>query len=209
MSMLRVNLLKKAERRYQGAVSRRFMLISLVITPILLIAVLSSVKLIQYAGVRAELAASRDIWDALKTRQAAALEQQRGLTMNRKAIELINSWKASQVSMDLLLTDIQKLIPDNMQLKRVSIRSATASSLFRDTEELELDFRLVLQGVSQGAQAEDAVISLRRDLLMREHLSAIFDSVKLTSMRKLSGQDGENIREFSLEGLAPERGEDL
>lgn len=206
MSYPRVNLLKKTERRYQGTVSRRFMLVGIVVTPILFIAVLSGVKLIQYGGVQAELRASREIWSTLGPRLAVAIDQQRGLKTNRKAIDLINGWRDSQVSMEGLLLDIQKAIPENIQLTRISIRSEVKTSIYHDVDELGLDYRLALQGISQGTQAENAVINLRRDLLDKEHLSATFDAVKLTSMRKRAGQSDENMREFSLEGLGVESG---
>ena len=206
MSYPRVNLLKKIERRYQGTVSRRFMLVGIVVTPILFIAVLSGVKLIQYGGVQADLRASREIWSTLEPRLAVASDQQRGLKTNRQAIDLINGWRDSQVSMEGLLLDIQKAIPENIQLTRISIRSEVKTSIYHDVDELGLGYRLALQGISQGAQAENAVINLRRDLLDKEHLSAAFDAVKLTSMRKRAGQSGENMREFSLEGLGAESG---
>jgi len=201
MNYPRVNLLKKSEERYQGAVSRRFMLVSIVVTPILFIAILSGGKLIQYGGVQADLGASREIWKTLEPRLAVARDQQRGLKANRQAIELINGWQGSQVSMEGLLLDIQKTIPENVQLTRISIRGEVNASVYRDVDELGLDYSLALQGMSQGAQAEDAVIHLRKDLLTREHLSATFDSLKLISMRKRKGRDGENMREFSFKGL--------
>ena len=204
MSYPRVNLLKKNEQRYQGTVSRRFMFVSIVVTPILFIAILSGVKLIQYGGVQADLRATRDIWDNLEPRLASSQDQQNGLKSNRKAISLINGWQDSQVSMEGLLLDIQKAIPENIQITRISIRSDVKGSIYRDVSELGLDYRLVLRGVSEGVQAEDAVINLRKDLLTREHLSATFDSIKLTSMRKRAERDGGTMREFSLEGLAAE-----
>ncbi len=204
MTYPRVNLLRKNEQRHQGVVSRRFMLVNIVITPILFIAILSGVKLIQYSGVQANLRASREILDTLEPRLAVAQDQQRGLKANRQAIDLIQGWQDSQVSMDGLLLDIQKAIPENVQLTRISIRSEVKVSVYHDVSELGLGYRLVLQGVSQGEQAENAVINLRKELLTREHLSASFNSVKLTSMRKREGQAGESVREFSFEGLSTE-----
>lgn len=208
MSYPRVNMLKKSEMRYQGAVSRRFMLVSVVVTPILLIALLSGVKLIQYGNIRADLGASREIWTVLEPRLAIATEQQHGLKINRQALELINGWRDSQVPMVELMTDIQQVVPSNVQLMRVSIRSDVKASLYREAEELDLNYTLALQGISQGSEAEDAVIALRKSLLEEEHLSGIFDSVKLTSMRKRRGLDGLNIREFSLEGLGAQSEEE-
>jgi len=204
MSYPRVNLLKKNEQRYQGTVSRHFLFVSIVVTPILFIAILSGVKLIQYGGVQADLRASRDIWDNLEPRLEEAEAKQLGLKSNRQAISLINGWKNSQISMEGLLLDIQKAIPEDIQLTRISIRSEVKASVYRNLSELGLDYHLVLRGVSEGAQAEKAVINLRKNLLTREHLSTTFDSIKLTSMRKREGLDGGTMREFSLEGLAAE-----
>jgi hypothetical protein len=206
MNHPRVNLLKKSERRYQGAVSRRFMLVSIVVTPILFIAVLSGVKLIQYGGIRAELAAGREIWRGLEGRLAVAQEQQRGLKTNREAIALLDGWKASQVPMQGLLLDIQQVIPENVQLTRISVRGQSGTSLYRTAEDLGLKYRLTVQGISQGSEAEDSVIQLRKDLLSGGNMASIFDSVNLISMRKRSGIDGENLREFGLEGLAADSG---
>lgn len=209
MSYPRVNLLKKSERRYQGAVSRRFMLVSIVVTPILFIAILSGVKLIQYGGVKADLKSSEEIWDALEPRLAAARSQQKGLNTNRQVIELIRGWQSTRISMEALMLDIQEAIPENVQLTRVSIRSELKTSVYREIDELKLVYKLSLQGVSQGEQAETSVIRLRRDLLKKEHLSDIFGSIKLSSMRKREKVGGEKMREFSFEGLAAGNEEEL
>ncbi len=204
MNNPRVNLLKKNEQRYQGAVSRRFMLISMVITPILFIAILSGVKLIQYSGVQSDLKASRDIWVDIKPRLALCQDQQRGLKMNQEIINLIDGWQDSQVSMEPLLSGIQSAIPENIQITRLSIRSPVNRAVYKNMEELSLNYFFILQGISQGRFAENSVIRLRKDLLKSEHMSSAFESVNLSSMRKRAGRDGENLREFSLEGLNAE-----
>lgn len=206
MSHPRVNLLKKSERRYQGAVSRRFMLVSIVVTPILLIAVLSGIKLIQYGSIRSDLTASREIWSGLEPRLAVAVEQQRSLKLNREALELFNAWQDSMVPMEALLLDIQRAIPESIQLKRISIRSNVRSSRYRNADDLELNYRLVLNGIAKGPEAVDAASGLRRTLLDQPQLASMFDSMKLSSMRKQRGAEGVDIREFTYEGssTAPE-----
>lgn len=200
MSNPRVNLLKKSEQRYQGAVSRRFMLISLVVTPILFIAILSGIKIIQYGGIQASLKSNHEIWSALEPRLAVAKEQKKGLRVNRDALSLINGWKESQVFMENILLDIQSTTPANVQLERVSVRSEGRVSKYRSGDELSLGYELAVQGVSQGEHAEDTVINLRKKLLTKTYLSSMFDSVKLVSMRKQQGRNGENMRRFSFEG---------
>jgi hypothetical protein len=207
MNYPRVNLLKKSEQRYQGAVSRRFMLISSVITPVLFIAILSGVKLIQFAGVQSDLESSREIWAELKPRLALHQEEQRCLNGNQKILELIGGWRSTQVSQYGLMSEIQSAVPANIQLNRLSIRSEPSTSVYREVEEFKLEYKLSLQGVSQGNQAEDTVIGFRKALLDTELMRATFDSVKLTSMRKQAGVAGQNLREFMLEGSTKEGGE--
>ena len=201
MNYPRVNLLKKDEQRYQGAVSQRFILVTMVVAPILFIAILSGIKLIQYGGVQSNLKSSREIWMNLEPRLERFKVQQQQLNDNKKVLDIIQAWKDSQISVDGLLLDIQQAIPSQIQLTRVSIHSDIKTSVYHNASELGLDYRLTLQGVSQGEQAEDEVISLRKDLLKKEHISVAFESLKLASMRKRDGQNGESFREFSLEGV--------
>jgi hypothetical protein len=155
MSYTRVNLLKKNEQRYQGAVSRRFMLVSIVVTPILFIAVISGVKLIQYTGVQANLRSSSEIWSDLKPRLSLYQDEQRGLNANLQALKLIDGWKNTQILQSRLLTEIQDSVPQNIQLKRLSIRSELKTAVYFTPEECALDYKLIVLGVSVGDRAED------------------------------------------------------
>ncbi|MEN7972990.1 MAG: hypothetical protein ABFR47_04055 [Verrucomicrobiota bacterium] len=206
MSFPRVNLLKRSERRYQGVVSRKFMQVGIVVSSILFLSLFVGLRLVQYAGLQSNLRGSRIVWESLEPRLAVAKEQQRVLATNRQVLELLDAWRKSQVPMEGLLLDIQEAIPENVQLMRISLRSNAKNSIARNADELKLGYSLTLQGVSQGEQAENAVINLRKGLQERDHLSTFFDSLKLVSMRKRQGRSGENMREFSFEGLAAEDG---
>jgi hypothetical protein len=204
MKYPRVNLLKKSEQRYQGAVSRRFMLISIVATPIFLIAILSGVKLIQFGGVQSNLKSSREIWVDLKPRLSLYEDEQRGLNTNKEALALIEGWKNTQVSQHGLISEIQVVVPGNIQLTRLSIRSQPGTSIYAEPEDFGLKYKLMLQGIAEGSRAENSVIGLRRNLLDMDLMKATFESVKLASLRKRSGKEGQNMREFLLEGFSPE-----
>ena len=58
----------------------------------------------------------------------------------------------------------------------------------------------MLQGVAEGDRAEDAVIDLRKALLESDNMDSTFESVKLASMQKRAGKEGQSMREFILEG---------
>jgi hypothetical protein len=200
MKYPRVNLLKKSEQRYQGAVSRRFLLVSIVVTPILFITIFSGVKLIQYTSVQSNLKLSREVWSRLSPRLDLYKEEQRSLSANKQAMELIAGWRGTQVAHSILLTEIQGTIPSGVQLTRLAIRSELKTSVYRNPEDFPLDYRLTIQGVAEGARAEDAVIGLRKGLLKPEYMGSTFESIKLSSMRKRTGKGGQSMREFRLEG---------
>ena len=200
MNSPRVNLLKKSEQRYQGAVSRRFMLVSLVITPIMLVAVLSSIKLIQYSGVKSQLTSSEEIWADLEPRLELYKAENQGLVANKKVMDLFDSWKESQGSFVELLDEIQDTVPENVQFTRLSIRGAQTSVAYADPNDTTLNYELTLEGISQGERAENQVIDFRKDLLAGERMASRFADVKLSSLRKRSGKEGINMREFQLKG---------
>jgi len=201
MTYPRVNLLTQNERRYQGAVSRKFIFICAVAAPILLIAILSSIKLIQYSGVKSSLAASRSLWGDTEPRLKLFREENRGLVNNRQALELFEGWEKSQSSLVRLLDEIQNTVPSQIQFTRLSVRSAPTPAFYSSADAMPLTFSLEIEGQAQGKQAENYVIGMRKDLLACEQIGSTFDSIKLVSMRKRSSSKGESLRDFKLEGV--------
>ena len=119
---------------------------------------------------------------------------------------MIDGWKDTQILQSQLLTEIQGSVPQNIQLKRLSIRSELKTPVYFTPEECALDDKLVVQGVSLGDRAEAFVIGLRKDLMTTELMKATFESVKLASMRKQVAADGQSMRDFKLEGSALDGG---
>jgi len=206
MNYPRVNLLKKSEQRHQGAVSRRFVLVSIVATPILLIAVLSGIKLVQYAGVQSELKASREIWKTLEPKLASFNEEKQGLADQRQLLALFEAWRASQLPVIELMGGIQDSVPDNIQFTRLSLRSDLKRSVFRTAGDMALNYTLSIEGLSQGDRAESDVIRLQRDLLSCEVVESTFDTIKLSAMRKRQNVQELTMREFRLEGSTEQKG---
>jgi len=202
MNYPRVNLLKKNEQRYQGAISRRFLLMVIVVTPVLLITLLSAIKLAQFTAVQSSLKANHAIWDTLSPRLKQYKKEQKALAANKRALELITGWKKTQVPTSELLTEIQTTIPASVQLARLSIQNQQEKMIYDKPADFTRNYRLTLQGVAYGERAEDVVLDLRKSLLATERMGMIFESITLGSMRKRAGKEGEVLREFSLTGTS-------
>lgn len=202
-----INLLKKTERRYQGAVSRRFIFVIAVVAPILLIALLSGIKLIQYSSVQSSLSLSREVWKEIEPRLVLFEAEKKGLLTNRDVLKLFDGWQHTQTSFVSILDEIQDKVPEQIQFRRLSLRSNPSASSYTSAEEMKLIFNLTVDGSSSGEHAENNVISFRRDLLNSERTGSVFDSIKLASMRKRQSVTGVNVREFKLEGITAKGGD--
>ena len=204
MNHPRVNLLKKSEQRYQGVVSYRFILIAAVVAPLLFFIIFGGVKFVQYVSVKSALQEGRRAWVDLEPRYQYHKEVVDSLGSCRASLDLLNGWMESQISLSLLLSEIQKEVPRSIQLQRLSVRSEPKNVTYTCVKDFALDYKLVLQGVSQGNRAEDAVMGLRKDLMATDTLGSTFQSVKLASMRKRAGEGEQSTRDFRIEGFSKE-----
>lgn len=206
MTYPRVNLLKKSEQRYQGAVSRRFIMVSAVVTPILLIAVLSGIKLVQYSGVQADLKTSREIWKDLKPKLELFNEENKSLAANRKILALFEGWRQSQLPIVKLMDEVQDVVPQNVQFSRFSLRGDITKAAYATPKDMKLNYKLLIEGVAQGNRAEEDVWKFQKDLIGSPDINRAFETVDLADMRKRQSGSGVTLREFKLVGKVKEGG---
>jgi hypothetical protein len=200
MNYPRVNLLRKNEQRYQGAVSRRFILVSAVVTPILMIAVLSGIKLVQYNGVQADLERSQEIWKSLEPKLDLYTEESRSLRTNKKVIELLEGWRGSRLSFADMLDEIQEVVPENIQFTRFLMKSNIAGDSYQTPDAMKQIFTLQIDGSALGERAEESVWRFHKDLLVIKKIEEMFETVELADIRKRSSSDGKSISEFRILG---------
>ncbi|MDH3981638.1 MAG: hypothetical protein OES84_01915 [Kiritimatiellaceae bacterium] len=200
MNYPRVNLLKKNELRYQGAVSSRTILISAVATPIVLIALISGLNLIRYSRLQSALKKSRQTWSQLEPQYKKFQTESKDLTKSKILIGLFDGWEKSRLPFSSLLSEMQSVVPQNIQFSRLSIRNASTVTAYKKPEEMRLACKLVIEGKSHGDMGEQYVFDLVKGLLECERVASSFDSLEPDYMRARKGADGESLREFRLEG---------
>jgi len=202
MTYPRVNLLKKDEQRYQGAVSRGFILLCGIGAPTLFIFLIAILCFAYHTGIKSDITSNQVFWEILEPRLKAHAQGAKGLSTNKKVLDLFAGWESSQASFYKLLNDVQGAVPETVQFTRLSVRAGEPKSVYKTPTELQLDYNLIIEGVAGGAQAENEVIALQKDLLGCEQIGSTFDTLKLDSMKKYSGSAGESFREFRLVGEA-------
>ncbi|QBG49184.1 hypothetical protein EGM51_17935 [Verrucomicrobia bacterium S94] len=204
MNYPRVNLIKKSEQRYQGVVSRNFILLVGIGTPLVIIALIAGTLFAQHSSIQSQLASSRAVWQTFEPRVEAFRKEKTGLETTGKIMGLFEGWEESQVSIVNLMDAVQGCVPANIQFSRMSILSDVKGSVFKDADELKLHYSLTIDGVAVGDQAEGQVLLLQRQLQASQPVLSVFDSLKLASMRNKLNSDNTAMNEFRLIATAGE-----
>lgn len=200
MNYPRVNLLKKGEQRYQGAVSGRFILISAIVIPVMAVALVSFLVIMKHKQVQSELTQSRERWQELDPQYEAFKGEGVGFKKGKKMGDLFAGWSKSRISFYELLSEVQNTVPSNMQFSRLSLRSASAAASYKTPEDIAIWFNLIVEGRAFGESAEQHVFGFQKDLLDQKHVSELFEYLEPAYIRKRVTSDGDALREFKLEG---------
>lgn len=205
MNSPRVNLLEKSEQRHQGPVSRRFAIICAIVTPILLIAVLGTAKLVQLQSLQDELEVKNREWASIQPRVGAFNKKKAQLAENRALIDLFTSWEASTLPIVDFMEEIQMCVQTNMQpgmqLLRLELSGGRGkTTYYRTPAEMALEVELHIDGKAQGEQAVNDIWKFQDDLQVCDTISEYFASVKLESPRSSGGPGGVPVMTFTMNG---------
>jgi hypothetical protein len=122
---LRVNLLKDAEKRYQGPVSIRFLLRTggIGVGALLLIYAVLAIQG-QYM-LRRNLKAAQEEWTRIGPRYEEITKRQAVLNSYKTLLDELNQWGATNADAQLhrMLLQLQKQIPPSVQLLKVDVSS--------------------------------------------------------------------------------------
>lgn len=185
---LQVDLLKKTERRYQGIVSMKVMIMGsvgvLAGTTILVL----SLAGISRATQNANLKRAHREWDRLRPLAAAVRDNGVAAENNHKTIARMDVWaKGGSAPMYTILRETQRDIPDRIQLNNLyaGILEGDAGS----------PSYYVLR-VSGRALGELVAVEAKRKLTSNKDVQAFCGDIRLVSSEREAG----DVWTFALEG---------
>ena len=200
-----VNLLKKSEQRFQGPVSQRFMVISAIATPILLIALLATIRLFQFNGLKSDLETQQLLKSELQPRVVQFGKKKQQLKQNKQTIELLKSWEESRVPIVDLMNEIQGAVPENIQFLRLYMGGQIVYSTYETPKEIGLNFLLQIDGIAEGDEAIPEIWKLQDNLLALKTLTSRFPSIKIAgSPQPQHNQGSIPVLKFSIHGSEAE-----
>ncbi len=217
---LRVNLLKPEELRYQGPVSRQF-IITLVGSALALIFVLGILVTIQrqYA-LSKNLSWAREEWIKVEPRYKKDQAEQQKMFDNEALLKELNLWGSTRLQWGSLLVELQAIVPPTIQLTRMAVRSewvfkkppaaaaaaepapeaakgenatATAEPPPAPAATPARKVEVTLEGRAAGELADEVVVQFVKSFRDAPAYQPLFEAVKLQRMlRDTAGKDTED-----------------
>ncbi len=188
---LHLNLLKKNERRYQGIVSMKVMVMGAVAVfggILLLFFVLSGIAKVT---VLANLERTRREWTRMEPVAAIIRMQTAAASANRRTRASLDEWsERTGAPLHKMMRELQNSVPTQVQLSRVFAEMTESGSSGHP------ECVLQLSGWAVGEGGEMLAVEFKRNLNNSKELRSFCDEVRLISSRRESGASWV----FALEG---------
>jgi hypothetical protein len=198
MKSVRVNLIKRSEVRYQGAVSPKFLTITLGSAVAAVLLLLMVVRTVQYAYRKRQLVDARVLWAQMEPRFKQLNQPRNEVGAQKKLVDELGDWREKAARWSEFMLILQRSVPPQIQLGRMQLSRDAAS----DGTEVN---RFSVKGWSEGADAESVVIGWRRALMNDPGYTNLFVSLELGHLR-LAGSTmmgDQSRRSFELVGEGP------
>jgi len=202
MTYPRVNLIRRTELRYQGKVNPQWILLG-AISLTLIVTFLSGAAIwSRIHSLRTSAQSLSEEYEGLKPKVSRFQRDCDLLKDGSKVLEVLDRWQKARVSAVGLLVDLQAVVPENIQLTKLSVRGLDGKEILRVPDDVVLSYEFLLQGIAKGERAENSAIDLRKKLLESERYHAVFGSIRLDRLRlrEAGAEEGEDVREFSIKG---------
>lgn len=190
---LRVNLIQPTELRYQGAVSRSFLLRATLITLASLAGIAAMLFILQMNATRQTLTRSRERWLQIEPVFKNIQAMQEELVHDRALQKELGGWSRSRLDWYLPLLEIQRLVPSNIQLIRMNVWSSLALDKSKKlpakaAAEPEImpvrTFKVGIDGRAVGEAGNEAVVQFVSTIKEAGWLSNVFETVNLQGVRR-------------------------
>lgn len=185
---LRVDLLKKTERRYQGIVSTKVMVLGSVGVLLGTTVLVLSLAMISNATHNANFRRAQREWDRLNPIETAVRQNGAAAEANRKTIAQLDVWvNGGSVPIYMILREVQQEIPPLVQLNNLR------AGVLEGGAEKPSYYILRLSGRALG---ELTAVETKRKLDNNEKLKSFCGDIRLVSSEREQGE----VWAFALEG---------
>ncbi len=199
-----IDLLKEGERRYEGPVSTRFLLVTGAGFGLSVIALVVAYCIFQGMVIRAQLERYRASWDQMEPRYIELTALRNTVQKAERIREEIEGWGRSGESWHRILLHIQREIPPSIQITRLAGRDPVEFPTRPQRGEPIPDpvrrTQILLSGRVVGAGGEEQVTLFIRALLdTADEKAPSFRTVSLVSMQRERRETDRMVNIFDID----------
>ncbi len=188
---LQINLLKKSERRYQGIVSMKVMVLGSATVLIGILALFFVLAGIHKVTLMAHLERTRREWIRIEPISLTVRRQVDATRANRKSYEGVQEWaKRTGAPLYKILRELQRSVPVQVQVFRLE------AGVFPGQKEGISECTLQLNGRAEGVGGELLAVEFKRNLNGSTEVQNFCNEVRLVS----SQREADDVWVFAMEG---------
>jgi hypothetical protein len=209
---LRINLLRNDELRQAGALTHAFVMRVTLAIVIAVVVVGTGLIVLNMRNARKHMEQSRERFRQIDPLYQDIRAMQQDLTANRSLVEELGAWEHSRVLWSEALMDLQKVVPEAVQLSRFTIAGGFTVITGEKWENVDpvpaRVFDMRINGQISGDFADAVVIQFLRDLKGAPGLEDIIKAVELQRGLQRQGNrggEGETRWVFAIEVEGKER----
>ena len=230
-----INLLHDAERRYQGLVGRKFILICATSTVLALLLIVGGLLGYNLVSAQQDLETLRASWRQTEPQYKDFLKQQKIRDQVAAMLNELNGWTHGRLPMDGFLLEMQRIVaPYPVQLDRLTLAgeyTMIQPPLPKVPVKIEEPkpeasgapvavtnappvppppiparrWHITITGRVFGEQGHTAVVDLAAKLQQAPAFAGLWDSVRLQSLTRAPGEEHRTEQLFTIEGLTQQR----
>lgn len=214
-----VNLLHVDERRYQGLVSRKFVMLVSVGTAASVLGILGALAVYSFFGERQEWKSLHAQWQQTEPRYKSYLSQQQGQGHVKTVVNELNGWNHGRLPQHEFLLNIQRAVaPYPIQLTRLQVigESSLVQQPMPKTPAVAATnappakppppiparcWHVTITGRVFGPQGYTDVLAFVAQLQNTAGLAEVWESVRLQNLARPSDPEHRDEQNFTIEGL--------
>lgn len=199
---LRVDFLVDSEKRFQGRVGNRFIVVIGTATVLAVVLLTALFQAWVYRQAKQDIQKAAATLDVMMPRVARIKKAQAETALWKRYVEELGGWQESRTPVSRMLLRVQKAVPENMQILQMTLRDDLTAPARLEPRRV---FRIRIAGRSVGPGAEQDVSRFIQKLNTPSGPDAPpFQSVTLLSIQAETGE-GEVASRFEIEAAGPEQ----
>ena len=185
---IRIDLLRDSDRRYQGPVSKLFIMITSAVTVVIALVAMDMYYMFDVSLLERNIQTAQGVADEIQPRYKELGELQASSVKQSKVIDELEGWKNNRIAWHPILVEIRTLTPDTIQLIRVENRDLLLEEkIKKDGVNVKVpyqEFKLHVSGKAYGDDGESTVVNFVQAFSDSDVLRTSIKAATLQSVRR-------------------------